>query len=193
MIERAQEILKKEMEALESFPITNAFEQCVKLFLSCDGKVITTGVGKAGLVARKIAATLSSTGTPSFYMDTTDAVHGDLGMISDKDIILVLSNSGKTQEVLLTLNLCKNTFSCPIIGITSSAASEIAEYCDIILETGVIKEAGCFGLTPTSSTTVMSVIGDILATLTAEERGFTLEEYGKLHHSGYIGSVIRGK
>ena len=137
MIKRAKEILQLEIEALQSLPLDeDTIKKVIEMIVRCEGKIVTTGVGKAGLIARELAASLASTGTPSFFMDSTDAQHGDLGMICDKDIVIVLSNSGRTKELLLTLQLCKKTFSCPIIGITASKESKISKYCDLIL--------GCF-------------------------------------------------
>lgn len=191
MIERAKQLLEKEIQALQTLPLDENIETCVKLFKECKGKVVFFGMGKAGIVSKKIAATLSSTGTPAMFIHPGEAAHGDLGMVSDNDVIVALTNSGKTKEILLILKLCKSLFSCPIVGITSSKTAKISLYCDLILEIGKVKEICPFGLAPTSSTTVMMCLGDILAVLTMEEKGFTIEDYGKRHHGGYLGKVVK--
>jgi arabinose-5-phosphate isomerase len=192
MIERAYEIIESEIKALKSLNLNeDTLVKCVNLFSKCQGKVVFLGMGKAGIVSRKISSTLSSVGVSSIFINPAEAVHGDLGMIQNQDVIVVLSNSGKTQEILLVLQLCKKVFSCPIVGICGSINSEMAKYCDLVLEIGLIKEAGPFCLVPTSSTTVMMVVGDILTTLTAEERGVSMEQYLNFHHSGYIGQTIK--
>lgn len=193
MISRAKEILELEIKALEQLPMSPEIEICVGLLATCQGKIVFTGMGKAGLVAQKIAATLSSTGTPAVFMHPGEARHGDLGIISNNDIIVAMSNSGKTHEVLLTLELCKKTFTCPIIGICSTRESELSKLCDLVLEIGKVEEACPFGLAPTSSTTAMIVLGDILSILTMEEKKFTVEEYAKRHHGGYLGELAKEK
>lgn len=193
MIERAKQILQMEIDALSSLPLTEEIEKCVKLFASCKGKIVFLSMGKSGIVSRKIAALLSSTGSPAIFINPAESAHGDLGILCNEDIIVAVSNSGKTHEVLLSLKLCKAAFTCPIIGITSSKDSEMAEYCDLILATGKIKEACPFALAPTCSTTCVMVLGDILTILTMEEKKFTIEEYAKRHHSGYISVLIKEK
>lgn len=191
MLERAKEIVEIQSRAIANLPIDSSIEKCVKMFVACKGKVVFTGMGKAGLVARKIAATLSSTGTPAIFLHPGEASHGDLGMITNDDIIVAMSNSGKTYEVLLTLELCQKAFTCPIIGITSNPEADMAKFCSLILKIGEIKEVCPFGLAPTTSTTTMMVLGDVLSVLTMEEKKFTLFEYAQRHHGGYIGSLIR--
>jgi arabinose-5-phosphate isomerase len=188
--ERIQQIIQTELDAINGLKF-EGIDEVVELITSSSGKVIFTGMGKAGLVARKIAATLSSTGTPSVFIHPGEAQHGDLGVISDNDIIIAMSNSGKTEEVLLTLKLCKRTFPCKIIGITASKESEMSSLCDYTLEIGKIKEACPFGLAPTASTTAMIVLGDVLSILVMEKKAFTKEEYSKRHHGGYIGLLTR--
>lgn len=194
MLERAKEIIKTEVEFLEKIPLDEeVLSKIIEVLSLCKGKVILTGVGKAGLIARKIAASFSSTGTPSFFMSASDSQHGDLGAISDEDVVIAISNSGKTNEVLLTLALCRKTFSCPIIGITSEKNSEISKYCDFVLEIGKVKEVCPFGLAPTTSTTVMTLLGDILIVLTMEKKNITLLDYSRRHHGGYLGILAKDK
>lgn len=194
MIERAKEILQTEITALQNLPLNeDDLKTAVEWITSCQGKVVISGMGKCGKVADKIAATMSSLGTPAVFMQPSEAAHGDLGLIDDKDIVIFISNSGKTKEILLALKLCRAAFNCKIIGITSKKESKIAQFCDLILEIGVIKEACSFGLAPTSSTTAVMVLGDILSILVMEKKNFTLERYGQLHHSGYLNKRIKEK
>ncbi len=191
MILRAKKILEQEIEGLLALPIDDRIEQAVNMILACQGKIVITGMGKAGIIAKKIAATMSSTGTPAIFIHAGETQHGDLGIVSNQDLIIALSNSGKTYEVLLFLELAKKTFTCPVIGISGLANSEFSKYCDLNLEIGKVKEVCPFGLAPTTSTTCMLMLGDILSVLVMEEKQFTLEKYGTLHHGGYLGSMIR--
>jgi arabinose-5-phosphate isomerase len=192
MIDRAREVLKKEIEAISNIPICANIEEAVKVISSCRGKVVFCGMGKAGLVAKKISATFSSTGTPSIFLHPGEAQHGDLGVIGDGDILVAISNSGKTREVIETMLLSKRIGNNYIISITSNLESRLANISDLSLSIGKTSEAGPFGLVPTSSTTAMMVLGDILCVLTMEEKSFTKEEYSKRHHGGYIGVQARG-
>ncbi len=192
MLTKAKEIIDLQIATLNNIPLDN-IEEAVSLLKECNGKIVFLGVGKAGIIAKKIAATMSSTGTPAIFVSPSEAVHGDLGIIQDQDIIVALSNSGKTQEVLLALSLCKKAFTCKVIGICGSANSEMGTYCDLVLEIGTIKEACPFGLAPTSSTLAMLAIGDILSVLLMEVKEFTLEDYALRHHSGYINFLIKEK
>ena len=192
MLNRAKDIINKEIEALSSIPIDYNIESAVSILSSCKGKVVFCGMGKAGLVARKISATFSSTGTPSVFLHPGEAQHGDLGVIGEGDIIVVLSNSGRTREVVETMLLAKNMGTNIIISITSNLDSELAKISDLALSIGSTEEAGPFGLVPTSSTIAMMAVGDVLCILTMENKEFSKEEYSKRHHGGYIGAVARG-
>lgn len=192
MLVRAKEILDLEIKTLQNLSLkNNNIERAVDLLVNCKGKIIFIAMGKAGKVSDKIAATLSSTGTPAIYVNAAEAQHGDLGIVSADDVIIAMSNSGKTREVISTIMLSKKAFSCQIIGICSSVNTPMAEQCDFVIELGTITEACPFGLAPTCSTIAMMGIGDILSILTMEQKQFTKERYGLLHHSGYIGSVLK--
>jgi len=193
MIERAREIINREIEALGNIPIDGSMKIAVDILSSCRGKVVFCGMGKAGLVAKKISATFSSTGTPSIFLHPGEAQHGDLGVIGDGDVIVALSNSGKTREVIETMLLARNMGNNPIISITSNPESRLANVSDLSISIGSTEEAGPFGLVPTSSTIAMMAVGDVLCILTMESKGFTMEEYSKRHHGGYIGVKARGE
>ena len=141
---------------------------------------------------KKISATFSSTGTPSIFLHPGEAQHGDLGVIGDGDVIVALSNSGKTREVIETMLLAKNIGNNIIISITSDIESRLANVSDLPISIGKTEEAGPFGLAPTSSTIAMMAVGDVLCVLTMESKNFTKEEYSKRHHGGYIGVKARG-
>ena len=167
---------------LPSTDITKA----VGIVEGCLDRVVVTGIGKAGIVARKISATLSSTGTPSFFVHPTEAFHGDLGMIGSEDVLLVLSNSGTTSEITRLLPHIKKV-GCAIVSITGDKESELAKMSDACLCYGDVREAGELGLAPTTSTTIMMVIGDALAMAAASSRNLTAEEYARYHPGGALG------
>lgn len=190
MNQRAKEILELEIEALKNLTLNN-LDEVVNEILNCQGKVVFTSMGKSGAISKKIASTFSSTGTPSLFMHPGEAAHGDLGILSSNDLIIAMSNSGKTKELVLTLELSRKLFpNIKIIGICGSKESDMCKYCDLVLEIGTIKEPCPFGLAPTASTTVMAVVGDIIAIILMESKNFSKEEYGKRHHGGYIGTLI---
>lgn len=198
MQERIKDILSHEAKAISSIPIDDSFEKAVKLIEKKvhqnGGKVITSGMGKAGQIAINIATTLSSTGTPAIYIHPSEAQHGDLGAVQKNDILLLVSNSGKTREVLEMYHLSKIMYEhINIISITSNNSSPLAELADVALSTGNPSEVCPLGLSPTTSTTVMTVIGDILVVLLMELIGFSKEEYAKRHHGGYLGQKSRAE
>lgn len=189
----AQEIIAQEIEAIKSIPLSG-IDDAVNCILNCKGKVIFTGMGKAGLIARKIAATMSSTGTPALFMHPSEAQHGDLGILGEGDMIIALSNSGKTREVIETVSLAKVLIpSIKLVTITSSKYTELALLAEFTLETGGYPEICPFGMAPTSSTTAMLVIGDILSIMVMESKEFSIEEYSRRHHGGYLGKKSRGE
>ena len=163
-----------------------AFEQAVKMILNCRGRVVASGMGKAGLIARKVAATLASTGTPSFFLHPAEGVHGDLGMITGDDLGLFFSHQGQTEEVLRILPYFKH-IGAPIISITGAVQSELARYSDVTLRLVVDREACPLNLAPTSSTTAMLALGDTIALVLLEARGFTEEDYARFHPGGSLG------
>lgn len=192
MINRAKEILKAEAEAILGLKIDESFSAAVKELLNCKGKLITTGLGKAGYLARKAASTFSTTGTPSIYLHPADASHGDVGVISSEDILLALSNSGATREVIETVHFCKSLGAKRVIGITGKTESQLAELSDILLNVGQIKEPCPLGMTPSASAMAMLALCDALALVTMEQRGFTKKDFAMRHHGGYLGEKSRG-
>lgn len=192
-LEYAWEILRAEVRAIWNIPINESFSAVIDVILNCGGKVVTTGMGKAGIIAGKMAATLSSTGTPACFLHPGDSQHGDLGVISENDVLLVLSTSGKTREVIEMVWLAKELCpAIPVVSITSHPDSELRELSDIILDVGVIEEPCPLGLVPTASTTAILALCDALALVLMREREFTKEDYGKRHHGGYLGQKARG-
>ena len=189
--QRIRHVIESEAEAIRSIEITPAFEETVNLLLSCQSKVLTTGMGKAGLSAKKFAVTLCSTGTPSLYIHPGEAAHGDLGVISHSDCLVAFSTSGKTREVIEMLSLGQHLGLGKVIGVTSHADSELREFCDIILEMGVIEEPCPLGLTPSASVAVMNAIADAITLALMEQKGITKQQYGLRHHGGYLGRVAR--
>lgn len=189
-------IIQKEIEALQNIPIDDSYDRAVNaLYVNVHlkgGKIITSGMGKAGQIALNIATTFSSTGSPATFLHPSEAQHGDLGVIQRNDILLVISNSGKTREILELVHLAKNLYShIPVICITREKYSQLANLSDIVLLTGKTEEVCILGLTPTTSTTVMTVIGDLLVVSLMDKIGFTQEEYSKRHHGGYLGEKSR--
>ncbi len=188
---RVTEIFSQEAKAISSIPVNDEFERAVKLLQVCKGKVLTTGMGKAGHIAHKFSATLCSTGTPASFIHPGEAAHGDLGIIEENDAIVAFSTSGKTKEVLDVLAGGRELGLHTVIGITSHPDSELRELSDVVLDMGTINEACRFQLTPTSSMAVMLAISDALALLLMELKGFTPEDFGKRHHGGYLGKKAR--
>ena len=189
-------ILQQEAEAVLNIPVTSGYEEAVTLIVKyvheLGGKLITSGMGKAGQIAMNIATTFSSTGTPAFFLHPSEAQHGDLGIVRDNDIMLLISNSGKTRELLELVELTRGLVpDMKFIVITSNSESSLAKDADVCLLTGAPKEVCPLGLTPTTSTTVMTVIGDILVVGTMKRINFNNKGYAKRHHGGYLGSKSR--
>lgn len=184
----AKEVIRKEILALESLieRIGPEFERAVSFLLETKGKVIATGLGKSGIVASKISATFSSTGTPSIFIHPVEAMHGDLGIVQRGDLGLLLSNSGETTEVLQFLQIFKR-FGLKTVGIAGRPGSSLARDCDVFLDSSVDSEACPLNLAPTSSTTVAMVIGDALAGCLVSLKGFSREDFSRLHPSGALG------
>ena len=187
-IELARNVLRTEAEAILGLVehLDGRFQQAVQLLLDCRGRVILTGMGKSGIICRKIAATLASTGTPAFFVHPGEASHGDLGMITHKDVVLALSNSGETDELLTILPVIKRQ-GIPLIVMTGNPGSSLATMGDAHLDVSVPAEACPLGLAPTASTTAALVMGDALAIALLEARGFTDEDFARSHPAGMLG------
>ncbi|MDE6803163.1 MAG: SIS domain-containing protein [Muribaculaceae bacterium] len=188
------DILIAEARAIEAIPVTDGYEEAVRLIVDHvagrRGKVVTSGMGKAGQIALNIATTFSSTGTPAVFLHPSEAQHGDLGLLQADDVLLLLSNSGKTREILELVELSRRLYSeLPIIVITGREDSPLAELADVTLCTGGAPEVCPLGLTPTTSTTMMTVMGDVLVVATMKAIGFSVEDYARRHHGGYLGHV----
>jgi len=203
-----ENVVRIEAEALRVLadriagPMAEAFNRAVELIYGCSGRVVVTGMGKSGIIARKIAATLNSTGTPALFMHPVEAVHGDLGMVMRGDAVLALSASGETEEILRLLATLKR-LQVPLIAMTCdeiylrdadrsvrATRSTLAEAADVALDCSVAKEACSLGLAPTASTTSMLALGDALAMTLAEKRGFKEEDFANLHPGGKLGKRL---
>ena len=183
------EAIRALSRTLSGEPLRSAFEAAADLIVQSSGRVVVTGMGKSGLVGRKVAATFASTGTPAFYLHPAEAGHGDLGMVTRSDIVLALSWSGETKELSDVVTYCRR-FRIPLIAITSRPASALARSADIALLLPRVQEACPHDLAPTSSTTLQVVIGDALAVALIELRGFSPEEFGIFHPKGGLGARL---
>jgi len=188
LLEIAKAVVQTEADSILMLKerINQTFNDACQLMLSCQGKVILVGMGKSGHIAKKIAATLASTGTPSFYVHPGEAGHGDLGMVNDKDVVIIISYSGESDEIITLLPSIKR-LDISVISMTGNSSSTIAEESDVHLDVSVDKEACPHNLTPTSSTTVALVMGDAIAITLLNARGFTPEDFAKSHPSGALG------
>jgi arabinose-5-phosphate isomerase len=195
MIESVQQIARQviETEAMAVRAMLSAinvdFEKAVRLIVDCKASVLTSGVGKAGHVARKISATLSSTGTPSHFLSPTDAVHGDMGAVRQGDVVVVFSASGESDEILRLLSILKK-LSHPVIAVTASRTNSLGSASDAVLAMGKIEEACPLGLAPSASTTAMLALGDALALTAMKLRNFTSEDFAVFHPAGQIGRKL---
>jgi arabinose-5-phosphate isomerase len=190
-----ESVVRIESEALRGLadrlagPMAKNFDRAVDLLFRCTARVVVTGMGKSGIVAQKIAATLSSTGTPSLFMHPAEALHGDLGMVAKGDVIIMLSSSGETEELLKLLAAIKRVGDA-LITFTCSMRSTLAQAADVSLDCSVAQEACTLGLAPTASTTTMLALGDALAMTLAERRGFKEENFAELHPGGKLGKKL---
>lgn len=195
-IDEIRSILEHEASAIQNIPVSDAYSQAIDLIVEQvnkkKGKLVTSGMGKAGQIAQNIATTFSSTGTPAVFLHPSEAQHGDLGILQENDIVLAISNSGKTREIVELIGLARNLIpTIKFIVITSDPDSLLAQQANVCLLTGKPKEVCALGLTPTTSTTIMTVIGDILVVGTMKKINFTPAEYAKRHHGGYLGDKSR--
>lgn len=189
--ERIADILAKEAAAIAAVKVTPAFEAAVLALRDCRSKVLTTGMGKAGHIAHKFAATLCSTGTPAAFIHPGEAAHGDLGLVAPEDCIVAFSTSGKTNEIIEMLELGRHLGLRTIIGITSHPDSRLRELSDVIIDMGIIEEPCPLGLTPSATIAVMLAISDALALTLMELKQVTRHDYGLRHHGGYLGRKAR--
>jgi arabinose-5-phosphate isomerase len=196
MIDDILKIRQHEAEAITNIPVTDAYEKAIEIIHNSvhnrKGKLITSGMGKAGQIAINIATTFSSTGTTSVFLHPSDAQHGDLGVIQENDALLLISNSGKTREIIELIQLADRLHpNIPLIVITSNPESPVAKEADVVLETGNPEEVCPLGLSPTTSTTIMTVIGDMLVVQMMKKINFTSKDYSLRHHGGYLGHKSR--
>ncbi len=196
MKEIIYQVIQQEAEAVRNIPVTDGFLRAAEIIYERvhlkKGKLVASGMGKAGQIALNIATTFSSTGTPSVFLHPSDSQHGDLGVIQENDVLLLISNSGKTREILELVDLAGKLYpNLPLIVITGNQESELARMAEVCLFTGNPPEVCPLGLTPSTSTTIMTVIGDVLMVLLMHKIRFTSEEYAKRHHGGYLGDKSR--
>lgn len=191
VLRRAKEVLDIESEAIQVLKsrIGKEFKEALGLMLKTKGRVVVSGMGKAGIIAQKFSATLSSTGTPSLFLHSAEAIHGDLGRVTKDDVVIILSNSGETDEIKKLLPLLKKIGS-KIIAITGNTKSLLARYSDVILNTSVKKEACPLGLAPTASTTAMLAMSDALAVCLLESKGFKEKDFAFYHPGGLLGKRL---
>ncbi len=191
IIKKGKEVIKIEAEAVAGLEksIDEEFVRAVETIYNCNGRVVLTGMGKSGLIARKIVATLNSTGTASIYLHPTDALHGDLGMVRKEDVVIILSKSGNTEEILNLIPMLKR-LKVTLIAFCGSRDSKLSEECDIFLYIGVKEEACPHDLAPTASTTAALAMGDALSIALLEQREFTAEDFAFLHPGGSLGKRL---
>jgi arabinose-5-phosphate isomerase len=191
ILDEAAAVLKLESESIldMSRRLNGAFARMIDLICRCKGRVIIGGIGKSGIIARKISATLNSTGTRSLFLHPVEAMHGDLGVVSPEDVFLALSASGETQELNVLLPRIRSE-GCPVIAFTGNPESTLASYSDIIIDTGVQKEACPLGLAPTCSTTAMLAMGDALAVVLINRKHFKTDDFKRFHPGGALGQRL---
>ena len=190
-LETARRVLRIEAQALQEVleRLDSSFGRAVDLLGACKGRVVVTGMGKSGLIGRKISATLSSTGTPSFFLHPADALHGDLGMLTRGDSILAITYGGETEEILNLLETLKR-LETPIVALTGNSRSTLAQASDVVIDVSVKEEACTLNLAPTASTTVAMAVGDALAVSLLERRGFNAHDFAALHPAGRLGKKL---
>ena len=194
VIKQAKEVLKIEAQGILSLVdrVGPEFEKTIEIIMKAKGRVILAGMGKSGLVARKIAATLNSTGTPSQFLHPAEAIHGDLGMVTSDDVVVAISNSGQTTEINNILPMLKK-IGAKIIGLTGGMDSPMAEACDLVIDVGVEREACPMGMAPTASTTAALAMGDALAVVLINRRHFNQDDFKRFHPGGSLGERLAVK
>ena len=193
-----KDILAHEAQAVLNIPVNDSFSKALDIIYQQvhvkKGKVIMSGMGKAGQIAINMATTFSSTGTPAVFLHPAEAQHGDLGVMQENDVMILISNSGKTREIVELVQLARGLYPhVHILVITGNLESPLSEDADVTISTGNPKEVCALGLTPTTSTTMMTVIGDILVVLMMKRIGFNNSDYAKRHHGGYLGHKSRSQ
>ncbi|HYA14180.1 MAG TPA: KpsF/GutQ family sugar-phosphate isomerase [Syntrophales bacterium] len=193
-IKRAKEVLKIEAESILHLidKVDDSFEKAVEVIYKSKGRVIVAGIGKSGLIGKKIVATLTSTGTPAIFLHPIEGMHGDLGIVTKDDVMLAISNSGETDELNMIISSVRE-IGAPLIAFTGNLSSTLAKASDIVIDVGVEKEACPFGLAPTSSTTASLAMGDALAAVLIEKRKFNEKDFYKFHPAGNLGQRLRAK
>ncbi len=188
VIKRAREVLEIEAQAIKLLKarLGKSFIKAIELILKCQGRVVVSGMGKTGIIAQKFSATLASTGTPSLFLHTAEAIHGDLGKVTSDDVVIILSNSGATEEMKQLLPILKK-IGAPIISLTGNFKSVLAKYSDVVLDVSVKKEACPLGLAPTASTTAALAMADALAVCLLERKGFKEKDFAFFHPGGALG------
>ena len=189
ILNRVREVLRIEAQAVRELKVGKEYIKAVQMLLECKGRVVVTGMGKPGIIAQKISATLASTGTPSLWLHPAEAVHGDLGRVTKDDVVIALSNSGETDEIKNLLPIIKR-IGAKLIAITGNVKSTLARFSDVVISAKVKREACPFNLAPTSSTTAMLAIGDALAIVLLELKGFKEDDYAFYHPAGTLGKRL---
>ena len=198
MKETIRRVIELEAQAVLNIPVEDSFVKAVELIYDrvhrLNGKLVASGMGKAGQIAANIATTFSSTGTPAVFLHPSDSQHGDLGVVQQNDVLLCISNSGKTREIIELVELANRLHpGLPFILISSNPDGDLVKKADAFIYTGNPKEVCPLGLTPTTSTTIMTVIGDALVVSMMNRIGFSAEDYAKRHHGGYLGDKSRAQ
>ena len=198
MKETIHKVIEQEAKAILSIPVDDGIIKAIDIIYQRvhieKGKLVASGMGKAGQIAANIATTFSSTGTPAVFLHPSDSQHGDLGVIQENDVLLLISNSGKTREIIELVHLANNLHpNLPLVLISGNPKGQLAKTADAFIYTGNPEEVCPLGLSPTTSTTVMTVIGDALVVSMMNKIGFTAKEYAKRHHGGYLGDKSRAK
>jgi arabinose-5-phosphate isomerase len=191
IVEHARQVIRAEAEAVAQLAgrLNGHFAHAVEMVLACPGRVVVTGMGKPGFIAQKISATFASTGTPSLYLHPAEALHGDLGRLVPGDLVLALSNSGETDEILRLMPSIRR-LGAPIVAMTSGPRNSLADQADVVLEIGPVPEACPLGLAPTASTVALLAMGDALAMAVQHRRGFSPEQFASLHPGGTLGRQL---
>ena len=194
ILEEARKVIDIEIEALQGLRcrLDQSFEQAIDLLYNCQGRVVVSGLGKSGLIGRKIASTFASTGTPAVFLHPSEGVHGDLGIIKRDDVVILISNSGETEETLQIIPTLRR-IDVKLIALTGRTSSTLCEYADVVINIGVEREACPNNLAPTASTTVMLALGDALAIVLLKKKGFNHEDFAFLHPGGSIGKRLLTK